>query len=89
MPVSGAFLDWLGEPRCHVHELKVGARVLLKTPVFSGSAILTIALATGLAMLTFAVVYGAVLRPPPSLVANGSLLSGPTPSSRHWVCATS
>lgn len=71
------------------HELKVGARVLLKTPVFSGSAILTIALATGLAMLTFAVVYGAVLRPPPSLVAIGSLLSGPTPSSRHWVCATS
>jgi len=47
------------------HDLRVGARVLLKTPLFSGSAILTIALATGLAMLTFTVVYGAVLRPLP------------------------
>jgi hypothetical protein len=70
------------------HDLKVGARVLLKTPVFSGSAILTIALATGLAMLTFAVVYGRSCDHSPSLVAIGSLLSGPTPSSRHWVCAT-
>jgi len=47
------------------HDLRVGARVLLKTPLFSGSAILTIALATGLAMLTFTVVYGPVLRPLP------------------------
>ena len=46
-------------------DVRVGLRVLRRTPLVSGVAVVTIALATGLAILRFSIVYGVLLRPLP------------------------
>ena len=57
-----------------ISDLRYGARMLLKTPLVTGAAILTLALGVGLTVQTFSVVYGSVMRSLP-LEADERLMS--------------
>jgi predicted permease len=48
-----------------LHELRVGFRMLLRTPLLSLVAVLTIGLGVGATSFAFAVVYGTLIRPLP------------------------